>query len=185
MENQNKLAFNDGWQYSPAPESTDHITIDKQYELFIDGKFSAPEEGRYFETLNPATEEQLSSVALATAGDVDRAVAAARKAYKAVSNAKHVITLEVLAVLQALSFRNGHRLGRGTGRIYEILSKEFVPYDNERIFHDDLVRFRKLLFSSHLFDDLSIYSSPSVEVMGHPQFDAAIGRSHVRSLGKR
>ena len=82
MENQNKLAFNDGWQYAPAPESTDHITIDKQYELFIDGEFSAPEEGRYFETINPATEETLSSVALATASDVDRAVKAARKAYK-------------------------------------------------------------------------------------------------------
>ena len=105
---------------------------------------------------------------------------AARKAYKAVSNAKHVITLEVLALLQALSFRNGHRLGRGTGRIYEILSKEFVVYDNERIFHDDLVRFRKLLFSSPLFDDLSIYSSPSVEVMGHPQVSAAIGTSGVQ-----
>jgi aldehyde dehydrogenase (NAD+) len=82
VENQNKLAFNDGWQYAPAPESTDHITIDKQYELFIDGEFSAPEEGRYFETINPATEEPLSSVALATASDVDRAVKAARKAYK-------------------------------------------------------------------------------------------------------
>jgi len=82
VENQNKLAFNDGWQYAPAPESTDHITIDKQYELFIDGEFSAPEEGRYFETINPATEETLSSVALATASDVDRAVKAARKAYK-------------------------------------------------------------------------------------------------------
>jgi aldehyde dehydrogenase (NAD+) len=82
VENQNKLAFNDGWQYAPAPESTDHITIDKQYELFIDGEFSAPEEGRYFETINPATEEPLSSVALASASDVDRAVKAARKAYK-------------------------------------------------------------------------------------------------------
>jgi aldehyde dehydrogenase (NAD+) len=82
VENQNKLAFNDGWQYAPAPESTDHITVDKQYELFIDGEFSAPDEGRYFETINPATEEQLSSVALATASDVDRAVKAARKAYK-------------------------------------------------------------------------------------------------------
>jgi aldehyde dehydrogenase (NAD+) len=82
VDNQNKLAFNDGWQYAPAPESTDHIVVDEQYELFIDGEFVAPEEGRYFETINPATEETLSSVALATAGDVDLAVKAARKAYK-------------------------------------------------------------------------------------------------------
>ena len=77
----NKLAFNDGWQYAPAPESTDHVKIDDQYELFIGGEFVAPEEGRYFESINPATEETLSSVALASNVDVDRAVNAARKAY--------------------------------------------------------------------------------------------------------
>jgi aldehyde dehydrogenase (NAD+) len=76
-----KLAFNDGWQYAPAPESTDHFTIDERYGLFINGEFVEPEEGRYFETINPATEETISSVALASAADVDRAVKAARKAY--------------------------------------------------------------------------------------------------------
>ena len=77
----NALAFNDGWQYAPAPESTDHISLDEQYDLFIGGKFVAPEEGRYFESINPANEQKLSSVALATPPDVDRAVKAARKAY--------------------------------------------------------------------------------------------------------
>ena len=76
-----KLSFADGWQYAPAPESTDHIKIDEQYDLFIGGEFVAPAEGRYFETLNPATEQSLSSVALASEADVDRAVKAARKAY--------------------------------------------------------------------------------------------------------
>jgi len=77
----NKLAFNDGWQYAPAPESTDHIQIDDKYDLFIGGEFVAPEEGRYFETINPATEATLSSVAMAGDADIDRAVKAARKAY--------------------------------------------------------------------------------------------------------
>jgi aldehyde dehydrogenase (NAD+) len=77
---ENKLAFNDGWQYSPAPESTDHIKIKRRYELFIDGDFVAPEKGRYFKTINPATEEQLSRVASASHADVDKAVKAARKA---------------------------------------------------------------------------------------------------------
>ena len=76
-----KLSFDDGWQYAPAPESTDHIRIDEQYGLFIGGEFVAPEEGRYFETLNPATELPLASVGLGSAADVDRAVKAARKAY--------------------------------------------------------------------------------------------------------
>ena len=81
MDNQNKLAFNDGWQYAAAPESTDHIKIDEQYDLFIGGEFVAPDEGRYFDTINPATEERLSSVADASSADIDRAVKAARKAY--------------------------------------------------------------------------------------------------------
>ncbi len=76
-----KLAFNDGWQYAPAPESTDHVQIDAEYGLFIGGEFVAPADGRYFESINPATEETLSSIALASDADVDRAVKAARKAY--------------------------------------------------------------------------------------------------------
>jgi len=88
---------------------------------------------------------------------VSMGTVAARKAFKSVSNAKDVVTLEILANLQALAFRNADKLGKGTGRIYRILNREFSVYDNQRIFHDDLVRFRKLLFSSQLFDRLSIY----------------------------
>ncbi len=76
-----KLSFDDGWQYAPAPESTDHIEVADQYGLFIGGEFVEPADGRYFETINPATEEPLSSVGLASEDDVDRAVKAARKAY--------------------------------------------------------------------------------------------------------
>ena len=36
-----KLRFDTGWQYAPAPESTDHARIDAQYGLFIDGEFVA------------------------------------------------------------------------------------------------------------------------------------------------
>lgn len=90
---------------------------------------------------------------------VSMGTVAARKAFRLVSNAKHILTLEVMADLQALSFRNADRLGRATGKIYAILNKEFSVYDNTTIFHDDLVKFRKLLFSSQLFDDLSIYYS--------------------------
>jgi len=76
-----KLAFNDGWQYAPAPESTDHISIEEQYGHFIGGEFVEPQEDRYFDTINPATEERLASVARGGEADVERAVRAARKAY--------------------------------------------------------------------------------------------------------
>jgi aldehyde dehydrogenase (NAD+) len=78
---ENKLAFDGGWEYAPAPESTDHISVKKRYGLFIGGDFVAPEKGRYFDTVNPANEEKLARVAVASKSDVDKAVKAARKAY--------------------------------------------------------------------------------------------------------
>jgi aldehyde dehydrogenase (NAD+) len=76
-----KLDFAAGWRYAAAPESTEHVRIDPQYELYIGGEFVAPRAGKYFETIDPAREQALARVALADAGDVDRAVRAARTAY--------------------------------------------------------------------------------------------------------
>jgi aldehyde dehydrogenase (NAD+) len=81
---ENKLAFDGGWEYAPAPESIDHVNFKKRYGLFINGEFVAPEKGKYFDTINPATEEKLSRVAEANTADVDKAVKAARDAYRKV-----------------------------------------------------------------------------------------------------
>lgn len=70
------------WKYAPAPEATDHIRLQKQYELFINGKFVKPGSGKYFDTINPATEEKIASVAEASEKDVDNAVKSARQAYQ-------------------------------------------------------------------------------------------------------
>jgi histidine ammonia-lyase len=88
---------------------------------------------------------------------VSMGTVAARKAFRITSLAKHVLTLETLADLQALSFRNASTMGLGTKAIYKVLARHFRVYDNKRVFHEDLVKFRKLLFSSQLFDDLSKY----------------------------
>ncbi len=77
-----QLQFDTGWKYSAAPESTEHLRIDPQYELFIGGEFVAPRSRQYFETINPATEKVLARVARAGGKDVDRAVAAARRGYE-------------------------------------------------------------------------------------------------------
>lgn len=82
---------------------------------------------------------------------------AARKAMRAATMAKHVLTVEILADMQALSFRGAEGLAPATRRIHEVLSRHFSVYKNERVFHEDLVRFRKLLFSSQLFDSLKPY----------------------------
>src|ERR1043165_3097442 len=72
------------WDYAAAPETFDYIKIPPQHELFINGRFVAPHSGRYFESLNPATEEKLTEIAAADEEDVDRAVKAARRAYEKV-----------------------------------------------------------------------------------------------------
>ena len=69
------------WEYAPAPESREIVTIRPDYGLFISGEFAAPASGEYFTTLNPASEEPLATVAQAGQADVDRAVTAAREAY--------------------------------------------------------------------------------------------------------
>ncbi len=65
--------------YAPAPESV-RPTLRPEYGLLIGGKFVEPKSGKRFDTINPATEETIASVADADAADVARAVAAARKA---------------------------------------------------------------------------------------------------------
>ena len=78
----NKEVFTASWTYEKAPESTDHIQIKHQYQLFINGAFTAPETGKYFQTFNPANDELIAEVAEAGTADVDKAVKAAKKAYK-------------------------------------------------------------------------------------------------------
>ena len=68
-------------KYAPAPESKSSATIKSKYDLFINGKFEKPSSKKYFDTINPATEEKLSEVADANITDVDKAVKAARVAY--------------------------------------------------------------------------------------------------------
>jgi aldehyde dehydrogenase (NAD+) len=72
------------FDYAPAPESTSIVDIRSSYGLFIDGDFVDASDGTPFKTVNPATEETLAEVYAAGPADVDRAVAAARRAYQRV-----------------------------------------------------------------------------------------------------
>ena len=52
-------------------------------QFYLDGTWTAPESATTLEVIDPATEEASGVIALGTAGDVDRAVAAARAAFPA------------------------------------------------------------------------------------------------------
>ena len=57
--------------------------LDRSHGLFIDGRFRPATEGGTLVVLDPATGEQIATVAAATAADIDAAVAAARAAQPA------------------------------------------------------------------------------------------------------
>ena len=57
-------------------------TIQPSYKLFIDGEFVGAEGGASLDVFNPATGEKISKIVDASKADVDRAVAAARKAFE-------------------------------------------------------------------------------------------------------
>jgi aldehyde dehydrogenase (NAD+) len=78
-----RINFAADWSYAPAPERS-KAKIDRRYGLFINGKFVPPARGKYFDTINPANEKKLAEIALASAEDVDKAVRAARTAYRKV-----------------------------------------------------------------------------------------------------
>ena len=69
------------WDYVSALEQKSSINIKERYNLFIGGKFVKPSSGKYFDTINPATEERVSKIAYGNNIDVDLAVKSARNAY--------------------------------------------------------------------------------------------------------
>ena len=80
--NTRKKKASANWEYSAAPESTDHISLMSNYDLFIAGKFTKPKEGTYFNSINPANETNIAKVASAGKADVNKAVSAAKVAYE-------------------------------------------------------------------------------------------------------
>jgi len=79
---QDRAPVPSGWDYAPAPEARDIVSLEERYGLFIGGELVDPRSGDYFGTLDPASEEQLAEVAQAGKEDVDLAVGAARDAFE-------------------------------------------------------------------------------------------------------
>ncbi len=69
------------WEYAPARESAALANLQPGYRPFVDGAF-VDGGGEPLKTINPATEEVLAEVGTASTDDVDRAVAAARRAFE-------------------------------------------------------------------------------------------------------
>jgi aldehyde dehydrogenase (NAD+) len=79
---QDRAPVPSGWDYAPAPEARDLVTIEDRYGLYVGGEFVEPRSGEHFPTLDPSSEEQLAEVAQAGKEDVDLAVRAARDTFE-------------------------------------------------------------------------------------------------------
>lgn len=44
-----KLKFDTSWDYAPAPESKSAASINKQYDLFINGEWQKPSSKKYLD----------------------------------------------------------------------------------------------------------------------------------------
>ena len=68
--------------YDFTPETAAAEFLRKPHQLLIDGRRIPSSSGRTFKSLNPATEEVIATIAEGNEADVDRAVAAARRAFE-------------------------------------------------------------------------------------------------------
>jgi len=74
-------------EYGPAPEDPKESmqwldSHKRRFGHFIGGVWAAPQEGQYFDTVDPSTGEKIAEVAQGSFADIDAAVNAARKALK-------------------------------------------------------------------------------------------------------
>jgi aldehyde dehydrogenase (NAD+) len=72
-------------EYGPAPEDSKEVSTwldrhGRRFAHFINGAWSTPAAGEYFETVDPSNGETLAAVAQGSAADIDAAVKAARAA---------------------------------------------------------------------------------------------------------
>jgi aldehyde dehydrogenase (NAD+) len=69
-----------GWDYAPAPESREIVTIQERYGHFVGGEWLEPRET--YTTIAPASEEPLAEIGQATPEEVHGAIDAAREAFQ-------------------------------------------------------------------------------------------------------
>jgi aldehyde dehydrogenase (NAD+) len=68
------------WDYAPAPESRDVVSLRESYGHYVGGEWLEPTET--YTTISPSSEEPLAQIGQATAEEVGAAVGAARAAFE-------------------------------------------------------------------------------------------------------
>jgi aldehyde dehydrogenase (NAD+) len=90
--------------------------MENQQKFYIDGQWVSPLGDRTLDVINPATETAIATIALGNAADVDRAVAAARRAFSSYSNTSVAERLALLDKITALYQARMPELARAISR---------------------------------------------------------------------
>jgi aldehyde dehydrogenase (NAD+) len=77
------------------------MSMREYLKFYIDGKWVDPVETKTLDVINPATEQVCGKIAVGSAADVDKAVAAAKKAFKTWSQTSREERIEVLGRILA------------------------------------------------------------------------------------
>jgi aldehyde dehydrogenase (NAD+) len=88
-------------------------------QFYIDGKWVSPTKPHDFNVINPANEQLIGTISLGTAGDVDKAVAAARKAFESYSetsvDARLALLQRIIEVYQSKSDQMAETISQEMG----------------------------------------------------------------------
>lgn len=70
---------------------------------------------------------------------------AARKSMEIVNNTRRVIATEIMAACQAIDFREGLKLGKGTGEVYKKIRGEIDFIDKDKVMYKELEKCEEIL----------------------------------------
>lgn len=100
-------------------------------QFYIDGKWGDPTQVQDFTVINPANEEEIATISLGTVRDVDKAVAAARKAFDFYSETaveqRLALLQRVIVVYQSKSEEMAETISREMGAPIELSRAAQVP----------------------------------------------------------
>jgi acyl-CoA reductase-like NAD-dependent aldehyde dehydrogenase len=84
----------------------------KQYKMWINGKWVDAESGKTYPVFNPATEEEIAQLPLGGKADVEKAVAAAKKAFPGWAKKSQAERCQVMSRIAVAIRENAQELGR-------------------------------------------------------------------------
>ena len=83
---------------------------------------------------------------------VSMGTTAARKARMILDNSEKVLSIELFAAAQAITFRDGTKLAPATKAVYDLVRSEVAPIDQDIVMHYEMVKCDKMVKSGRVVE---------------------------------